>query len=129
MVDTSKSVPILIVEDEALVATLITDVLREMGFTIIGTAASGLEALALVAEVRPRLALIDIRLTGPVDGIELAIRLREEYGIPGIFLSGTIDPATARRAQAAQPLGLMEKPFRPSEVFNAIERALTVIPE
>ena len=67
---------------------------------------------------------IDIRLTGPIDGIELACQLRQEYGIPAIFLSGPLDADTALRAQAAQPLGLLQKPFRPSEVFNAIERAL-----
>jgi DNA-binding NarL/FixJ family response regulator len=127
MADTSKPPTILIVEDEALVAAAVTDMLEEMGFEVTGVAGSGLEALALVAEVRPRLALIDIRLAGPVDGIELACQLREEYGVPAIFLSGAFDPDTALRAQSAQPLGLMLKPFRPSEMFNAIERALAAI--
>jgi CheY-like chemotaxis protein len=129
MTDTSKSLTILIVEDEALVAAAVTDILEEMGFDITGVAASGLEALALVADRKPRLALIDIRLAGSVDGIELAVQLREEYGIPAIFLSGATGPEIALRAQAAQPLGMMQKPFRPSEVFNAIERAMGAIPE
>jgi CheY-like chemotaxis protein len=129
MANTSKPLTILIVEDEALVAALVTDMLEEMGFDITGVAASGLEALALVGERRPRLALIDIRLAGSVDGIELAIQLREEYGIPAIFLSGIVGPEIAVRAQAAQPLGMMQKPFRPSEMFNAIERAMSAIPE
>jgi CheY-like chemotaxis protein len=129
MVETSKPLTILIVEDEALVATLIGDMLDELGFAVTGIAASGLEAIALVAEQRPRLALIDIRLAGPVDGIELACQLRNEYGIPAIFLSGAVGPDIALRAQAAHPLGLMQKPFRPSEIFNAIERAIGAIPE
>jgi CheY-like chemotaxis protein len=103
--------------------------LEEMGFDVTGVAASSLEALALVTERKPRLALIDIRLAGSVDGIELAIQLREEYGIPAIFLSGSVGPDIAVRAQAAQPLGMMQKPFRPSEMFNAIERAMSAIPE
>ncbi|HEX3883176.1 MAG TPA: response regulator [Stellaceae bacterium] len=127
MADTSKPPTILIVEDEALVAALVTDMLEEMGFEVTGVAGSGREALALVAEIRPRLALIDIRLAGPVDGIELACQLRAEYGVPAIFLSGAFDPDTALRAQSAHPLGVMQKPFRPSEVFNAIERALAMI--
>jgi CheY-like chemotaxis protein len=129
MAETSKPLMILIVEDEAMVATLIGDMLDELGFAVTGIAASGLEALALVAEQKPRLALIDIRLAGPVDGIELACQLRNEYGIPAIFLSGAIGPDIAVRAQAAQPLGMMQKPFRPSEIFNAIERAMGAIPE
>jgi CheY-like chemotaxis protein len=127
MADTSKPPTILIVEDEALVAASVTDMLEEMGFEVTGVAGSGREALALVAENLPRLALIDIRLAGPVDGIEVACQLRQQYGVPAIFLSGAFDPDTALRAQSAQPLGVMQKPFRPSEVFNAIERALAMI--
>ena len=127
MADASKPVTILIVEDEALVASLIMELLGEMGFEVTGIAASGAGALALARDNPPRLALIDIRIAGPLDGIELACRLRQEFAIPAIFLSGVIDPETALRAQAAQPLALMQKPLLPSEVFNAIERAIAVI--
>jgi hypothetical protein len=129
MSDASKPLTILIVEDEALIAASICDMLEEMGFSVTGIAASGLEALGLVAEQKPRLALIDIRLAGSIDGIELASQLRSEHGIPAIFLSGAIGPDIAVRAQAAHPLGMMQKPFRPSEIFNAIERAMGAIPE
>ncbi len=123
MADTSKPVSILIVEDDALVAACINDLLAEMGFFVVGTATSAPEAISLLGDATPDLALIDIRLSGPIDGIDLACRLRQEFAIPAIFLSGVIDPDIARRAQAAQPLGLLQKPFLPSEVFNAIERA------
>jgi CheY-like chemotaxis protein len=123
--DTGKPPSILIVEDEALVASSIEEVLSELGFGVAGIAASGPEAIALVAESRPALALVDIRLTGPIDGIELACRLRREFGIPSIFLSGLADAETTHRAKAAQPLGFLAKPFRPSQVFNAIQHALS----
>jgi CheY-like chemotaxis protein len=129
MGNTSKPLTILIVEDEALVAASIADMLEEMGFDVTGIAASGLEALALVADRKPRLALIDIHLAGSVDGIELAGQLRGEFGIPAVFLSGAAGPEIALRAQVVQPLGMMQKPFRPSEIFNAIERAMGAIPE
>ena len=64
----SKPTSILIVEDEALVASYIEEVLAESGFRIAGIAASGPEALSLAEETQPRLALVDIRLTGPIDG-------------------------------------------------------------
>ena len=79
----SKPTSILIVEDEALVASYIEEVLAESGFRVAGVAASGLEALSLAEETQPRLALVDIRLTGPIDGIELACVLRQKYGDPG----------------------------------------------
>ena len=123
----SKPTSILIVEDEALVASYIEEVLAESGFRVAGVAASGQGALSLAEETRPRLALVDIKLTGPIDGIELACVLRQKFGIPAIFLSGLADDETTRRAQIAAPLGFLRKPFRPSQVFNAIEQALSQV--
>lgn len=121
----AKPPSILIVEDEALIAANIEEVLAESGFRVAGVAASATEAISLADEHRPQLALVDIRLTGSVDGIELACRLREEFGVPSIFLSGLFDAAITTRAERARPLGFLRKPFRPSQVFNAIERALS----
>ena len=125
--DRSKPISVLIVEDEALIASYIEEVLGESGFRVAGIAASGPEALSLAAEERPALALVDIRLTGPIDGIELACQLREKFAVPAIFLSGLIDAQTTERARAAQPLGFLPKPFLPSQVFNAIQRALDLM--
>ena len=123
--DTSKPASILIVENEALLASCIEDLLGESGFRVAGIAASGPEALALATETRPALALVDVHLAGPIDGIELACLLRHKFGIPALFLSGLVDAETMKRAEAAQPLGFLAKPFLPSQVFNAIERALS----
>lgn len=125
--DAGKKVSILIVEDEALIASYIEEVLAGSGFAVAGIAASGTEALSLAAENRPSLALVDIRLTGPIDGIELACRLRDRFDVPAIFLSGLIDVDTTERAKTAQPLGFLPKPFLPSQVFNAIQKALDLI--
>ena len=124
---TRKPVSILIVEDEALIASYIEEVLGESGFHVAGIAASGPEAVSLAAETSPVLALVDIRLTGPIDGIELACALRQKFDLPAIFLSGLVDGETTRRAAAAQPLGFLPKPFLPSQVFKAIERALRLM--
>jgi CheY-like chemotaxis protein len=123
--DKSKPITILIVEDEPLVASYIEEVLGESGFGVAGIAASGAEALSLATEHRPTLALVDIRLNGPIDGIELASQLRQQFDLPAIFLSGFVDAQTSARARTAQPLGFLRKPFLPSQVFNAIERALS----
>ena len=124
MPDRSKSISVLIVEDEALVASYIEEVLAESGFCVAAVAASGPEALSLAAESRPSVALVDIRLTGPIDGIELACQLRRRFAVPAIFLTGLIDADTTERARAAEPLGFLPKPFLPSQVFNVLQRAL-----
>jgi DNA-binding response OmpR family regulator len=120
----NKQVGILIVEDEALVASYIKDVLEESGFTVAGIASSGREALSLAEQNRPTLALVDIRLAGPMDGVEVACRLNEHFAVRAIFLSGLVDRDTEERAKSAQALGFLRKPFLPSQVFNTIERVL-----
>jgi len=122
--DRSKPISILIVEDEALVASYIEEVLGALEFCVAGIAASSTEALSLAAELHPSLALVDIRLTGSIDGIELAQQLRQRFAVPVIFLTGLADADTTERAREAQPLGFLPKPFLPSQVFNAIRRAL-----
>src|SRR5579883_2075903 len=84
----SETVAILVVEDDALVATYIREVLEESGFVVTGTASTGAEALALAAATRPRLALVDINLAGPLDGIDVARQLIAHHSVPAIFLSG-----------------------------------------
>ena len=118
---------ILIVEDDALVAAYIKDVLEETGFVVLGVASTAAEAFALVGATPPRLAIVDIRLPGSLDGIQVACELLQRFKVPSIFLSGMDDPETAERAQIAQPLGFLHKPFRPSQVFNALEQALSMV--
>jgi two-component system, response regulator PdtaR len=127
--DSDPSRPsILIVEDEALIASYIREVLEESGFAIVGVASSGIEALTLAADALPDLALVDIKLAGPMDGIEVVQELRRRFDIASIFLSGVADPAVMERARKAPALGFLEKPFRPSQVFNALQRALARSP-
>jgi two-component system, response regulator PdtaR len=119
-----RPVSILVVEDDALVASYIQEVLEESGFAIAGIASSGPEAMSLADDGPPDLALVDIKLAGPMDGIEVSRLLRSRFNVRSIFLSGVCDPETMARAKAAGPLGFLEKPFRPSQVFNALQRAL-----
>jgi DNA-binding NarL/FixJ family response regulator len=117
-----KRAGILIVEDDPLLASHIRDVLDESGYPVSGIASCGPEALSLAAAAPPQLALVDIRIPGAMDGVELATALRERHGVAVIFLTGAADEATIARARRAAPHGFLAKPFRPSQVFNAIER-------
>jgi DNA-binding NarL/FixJ family response regulator len=115
---------LLIVEDDVLLASALQELLSDSGFEVVGTAGSAAAALSLAKDQSPQLALIDICLVGPIDGIELARRLRDEYRIPAIFLSGLADPEARERALMAEPLGFVRKPYRASQVYNAVEQAL-----
>jgi len=116
---------LLIVEDDVLLASSLEELLSDAGFEVVGIAGSAATAVSLGGERHPQLALIDIRLVGPIDGIELACQLREQFQIPAIFLSGLTDPETKERALLAKPLGFLRKPYRASQVYNLIQRSLS----
>src|SRR5438477_12786703 len=98
---------LLIVEDDVLLASALQELLCDSGFEVVGTAGSAATALLLAKDQHPTLALIDICLVGPIDGIELACRLRDEYRIATIFLSGLADPETRGRARMPEPVGFL----------------------
>ena len=63
---------ILIVEDEAIVAADLSGKLGQLGYEVVGITAKGEEAIELACSRKPQVVLMDIRLKGPMDGIEAA---------------------------------------------------------
>ena len=91
---------ILVVDDDRLVLATVTHGLAEAGYEVID-ADNGDDAILLAREHRPALALLDIRMEGK-SGFDVALTLRDAYGIPFMFLSAFADQAT--RGLAAEDL-------------------------
>jgi DNA-binding NtrC family response regulator len=123
-VDPAKSARILVVEDEAVVALDVEDRLRRLGHEVVGTADSSAGALALAAEVRPDLVLMDIALRDGGDGIAAAERLRAELAVPVVFVTAFADVDTLERAKRVSPHGYIVKPFDERDLRATIEIAL-----
>jgi len=111
---------VLIVEDDPWVSGYVSEILHKFAFQISGCASCAPEATALAEMNTPGLAIADIHLTGPMDGIEVAQILRTRFNVPTIFLSGVEDVETLDRARLVCPLCLLKKPFLPSELVAAI---------
>ena len=115
---------ILIVEDEALVATEIELTLRRLGYRIAGSTPNGDEALDLLVNRRPDLALLDINVKGSKNGIDLAHHIRDRHKIPFVFLTAYSDRNTLSAAGKTLPYGYIVKPFNERDLLSAIELAL-----
>jgi PAS domain S-box-containing protein len=115
---------ILVVEDERVVASDIAESLARMGYDVVGTAASSSECFEHAEKRRPDLVLMDIRIEGPLDGIETARQLRSRFDVPVIFLTAFADEATVARAKHTEAHGYILKPFRAGELKSAVEIAL-----
>ncbi|WP_243838206.1 ATP-binding response regulator, partial [Nitratidesulfovibrio liaohensis] len=115
---------VVIVDDEQIVALDIRRTLERLGYAVPAMAADGEEAVRMAGELRPDLVLMDIRLRGPMDGIEAAGRIAGQYGVPVVFLTAFSDAATLERAKACGPFGFLVKPFEERELHSTIEVAL-----
>jgi CheY-like chemotaxis protein len=118
---------ILIVEDDFLVATQMEAALTDAGFDIVDVAASADEAVALATSERPVLCVMDIRLAGARDGIDAANEIFRTVGIRCIFATAHADPGVRSRAEKAEPLGWLQKPFSMASLVDAIHSALRAL--
>jgi DNA-binding NarL/FixJ family response regulator len=114
---------ILIVEDDWLTARSIERALTGEGYHVDGPARSAVEASQAMQAGRPDLALVDIGLDGPADGIALASRLRQQ-GVPVIFVTAMVDRATLERMTEAEPLGYVSKPFSNAQLLGTVRLGL-----
>src|SRR5262245_50080057 len=115
---------ILILEDDDLVAWSLREMLNLIGYEVTGIAATVNDALSMTQDRRPDLAIVDVRLPGSRDGIEGAELLRQQFGIPVIFLTGGIDQMTALRAADVEGSGYLLKPVRGEQLIEAIRVAM-----
>lgn len=115
--------PVLIVEDEALVAMFLADLVEDLGRTVVGPAGSREAALHAAAENPPAVAIVDINLGSAGNGIDLAKDLQDAHGTAIIFLSGYGDLLGDCAVQAVNPVAVLQKPCPPDELAAALRAA------
>ena len=123
MVMTEKA-RILIVEDERNIGIYIKESLKSFGIHAIQTAVSGEEAIHKAREMNPDVVLMDIVLKGKMDGIEAAALIKDQLGVPIIYITAYSDDERVKRAKATKPVGYLLKPFQMSDLQHGVSIAL-----
>ncbi|PZR25404.1 MAG: sigma-54-dependent Fis family transcriptional regulator [Citrobacter freundii] len=113
---------ILIVEDEFIVANDLRMTLQEKGYSVCGIAGSVEHALQLLDTEKPDWVLLDITLSTPLTGVELAKVLHRKK-IPFLFISANTSQRILESAKATQPYGFLVKPFRERDLFIMLDIA------
>src|SRR5256885_9530681 len=96
---------IFIVEDERIVAEDLKRMLERLGYSVVGSVSTGEDALKQIEATLPNLVLMDIRIRGPLDGVDVAEHVVAEFDIPVIYLTAYADETTLDRAKGTQPTG------------------------
>ena len=115
---------ILVVEDERILALDLAETLDELGYTVVGVASRGEEAIELAGRLDPQLIVMDVRLAGEIDGITAAETIRDEHDVPVVFLTAHADDDTLHRATSSDASAYLVKPFKPPDLRCVIEIAL-----
>jgi PAS domain S-box-containing protein len=118
-----KTLRVLLVEDEMVVAMDIEERISRMGYEPAGRALSGQQAIELTAKLRPDVVVMDIRLQGEMDGITAAGEINHQFAAPVIFLTAHSEDETLARAKLVSPYSYLIKPIKDSDLKSAIEIA------
>jgi YesN/AraC family two-component response regulator len=114
----------VVVEDEGITQMQLRRMLRHAGLVVVGSATTGDEAVDIVLKQRPDIVLMDIRMPGPIDGLEAARRILSEYSVCIIMLTAFSEDEYLQRAQKIHVCGYVLKPVTTDVLIPRIEEAM-----
>ena len=115
---------ILMVEDDMIIAADISMQLTKLGYEVSGINTRAEDALKTLETTRPDIILMDIMLSGDMNGIDAAKIILAEFQIPVIFLTSNSDDATFKEALTAKPYAFISKPFQKEDLERGIKITL-----
>ncbi|MBQ4212095.1 MAG: response regulator [Selenomonas sp.] len=119
-----KSLRIVIADNESLIRLDIREMLEDAGHEVVGEAVNGRRAVELTRQHRPDLVLMDIKMP-EMDGITAAGKIYADKIAPVILLTAFSQPDIVDKAKDSGVLGYLVKPVQESQLFPAIEIALS----
>jgi AmiR/NasT family two-component response regulator len=121
--NTTMSIRVVIAEDEAIIRLDLRETLEEEGYEVIGEAGRGDVALGLIRELKPDLAILDVKMPG-MDGLEVARMIGDEKICGVLVLTAFSQREIIEQARDAGALAYLVKPFQKSDLIPAIEVAI-----
>ena len=118
----NRAARILVAEDEALIRLDLVEMLTEAGYEVVGQATNGVEAVTLAKELKPDLAILDVKMP-ELDGISAAQEIIEIS--PVLMLTAFSQKELVERARDAGVMAYVVKPFSISDLTPAIEIAIS----
>ena len=119
-----KALRVLVIEDDALIAMLLSELLAGMGHDVCATAATEADAVIAATRHRPDLMIVDARL-GRGSGVSAVEEILGAGPVAHVFLSGDVERVRVRKPDAV----VIRKPFREADLARAIDMALAAAPQ
>lgn len=116
---------ILIAETESSAISDLNTILGNLGHIVVAVVSSGEEAIQFAGNLNPDLILINIKLKGPMSGVEAAKKIENLYNIPIIFLTAFIKNCLNKSLQLSEDAIVLSKPIKREPLQYAIFRAIS----
>lgn len=120
----SEKYRIVIADDEALIYMDLREMLEEAGHEVVGIGSDGVEALNLVKEKKPDLAILDVKMPR-LDGIQAARMIAHDNLAPVVLLTAFGDEDMIEKAKKSMVFGYVMKPVEEKTLFPAIQIAVS----
>jgi AmiR/NasT family two-component response regulator len=120
----SKSLSVVIAEDEALIRLDLKEMLEEEGYLVAGEVGDGASAVDLAQRLRPDLVIMDVKMPG-LDGISAAEQISAERLAPVVILTAFSQRDLVKRASDAGAMAYLIKPFTRADLVPVIEIAVS----
>ena len=117
------TIRVVIAEDEAIIRMDLRETLEEEGYEVVGETGNGDEAIELVRDLVPDLAILDVKMPGK-DGLEVARIINDEKICGVLILTAFSQREVVEDARDAGALAYLVKPFQKSDLVPAIEVAI-----
>jgi CheY-like chemotaxis protein len=118
-----KALRVLVIEDDVLIAMLLSELLAGMGHDVCATARTEADAVSAATRCRPDLMIVDARL-GQGSGISAVEEILRAGPLAHVFITGDAGSVRTRHPDAV----VVRKPFREAELARAIDLALAPAP-
>lgn len=113
---------VVIADDESIIRLDLKEILEADGYLVVGEAARGDDALAMIKEHKPDLALLDVKMPG-LDGIEVAREVKDSDTVV-VLLTAFSQRSLIESARDAGVVAYLVKPFRSSEILPKLAALL-----
>ena len=120
---TMKRLKVLNEYDEVIIADYLKDILTGFGVREVCLAHSKKDAIKLLHEIKPDVALLDIRMEKELDGLELGDYINANFQIPFIYITAHSDMAMIKKIVKTMPAAYITKPFKKSDLFASLNLA------
>jgi DNA-binding NarL/FixJ family response regulator len=119
----SRSLAVMVVEDEVLIAMDLAMQVEAAGHRVVATAREADAAVRKAEAIQPDVVLMDLRLARGSSGIDAARRMFESWRLRCVFLSGNLDPDTREALLDIEPYAMLSKPVLSTQLTDALRIA------